>query len=154
MKILIIITVIVASGCASITGVLPRDEIASFRQRYPNVSSHYKVLRETNIDRYFDLVRVEAASHQLIMRRLKEKFPEHKQIVGFADNVYDGESARMHDLKREISELKEAAKDGGLYEFEYENDDEIEWGFLVIKDGKIVLKKVWSNAAAGDGKTR
>lgn len=121
--------------------------IRVFQKRHPDLARSYSFLREANIGRYFDLLRVEVANEVLIMKWLKEKFGGQAEIVEFADRVTSGETKRLREVRKDILKLTNAAKQGTLCEFEYQKDGKNEWGFLVLHDGEIVLRQVWSNSA-------
>ena len=127
---------------------LEPDAISVFRRNHPEIARHYLLLREANIDRYFDLWRIEAGIAQTTMQRLKEEFGHVEGVVTFADRVSAGEKEKIENLRKEILALKRAADgEGKLCEFEYSFNGEREWGVLVLRNGEIVKRVVWANDA-------
>ena len=120
--------------------------IQMFREKHPKNALNYIFLREANIDRYFDVLRVEVASHNVIMKLLRDQFPNNESIVEFSNRVNSGQHEKLLDVRKDIAKLKAAATGGGyLCEFEHDKAGEREWGFLVLKNGNIVERQVLAN---------
>lgn len=141
---------ITLSGCAARRGTLIpiSDPIGDFRTKQPEKSAAYTVLREANVDRLFEIIRVESGNVALLMRKLKEQFPANTEVAAFADSATEGERKKVERIRRELKQLKAASKDGMLCEFERKADGEHVWGFLVLRNGDVVEEHIWAFAAA------
>lgn len=141
-----------ALACAVGTHSLPvSDPIHQFRSTNGSESSKYVLLREANIERIYDLLRNESASRVLVMKLIEKRFSETPGLRQYLHDAMHGESKRIESIRAELLELKKSAMVGGtICEFEYRNDSEVEWGFLVLKQGSILVRRVWAMDSAPD----
>jgi len=130
-------------GCACLDQKIKTSDLELFRKTYPQVAKHYTFLHEANIDRYLQIFQVDAGSIGTAMDMVVNKYPTVPGLRELADHAKAGEAKRIKQLTLDVNELKRAALDGTLCEFEFKNEQGYEWGFLVLKQGTITNRVVW-----------
>jgi hypothetical protein len=139
----IAVLLVFLSGCDCIHPSTNQNDLDQFKMTYPQDAAKYSYLQEVKIDVYvanvvFCVGRVETA-----LRVIEKKYPSAEGLSEALRRATKESSERYEQVKANAEELKVAAKGGTLCEFEYENQGRHEWGFLVLKGGKITRREVW-----------
>lgn len=131
-------------GCASPRScTIAQINIYKFSESHTTEFSKYRILREANLERYFDLYRIESANFQTFLKAIlaKTEQPDLLRHITFAAT---NETTRIERLRTEMLDLlRKGASSKPLIEFEYSDGDNWEWGFMVLENGNIVHREIW-----------
>jgi hypothetical protein len=126
-------------GCNCPDGKARPSELQLFKRNNPNLFKNY-LLRESNIDRYLEIHEFSNESVISELTQLQTKNPGNEGLCKLADYGKVGMLKWNKDIKKQVDELKQAAIGGVLYEFQYAEDNKVDWGFFVLKDGKMTKR--------------
>jgi hypothetical protein len=139
---IIMIFLLALVGCNRPVVLTPADE---FRMKNPELSDKYVELNPTSIKAIRDMIMFGYSSQMTLADNLKNMFPNSDKLIAYLNDMEKREDQFTKARIKKLEEFKKTlTKQDYLYDYVYKDGEIEETGTIVIHNGKIKSKQIFT----------